>query len=300
MRIRKKTLWITGILIVVVLVFLFVYYFPNRDPYIRGADTFSYSKYRNTPDFQLSLLQQNDSFDLYKVSFPGRTFLENKITIFGLLVIPHSHANVPGVLLLPGGGVTKEAELPHCRLISSWGYACLVIDQRGIGETAGIYLSFEDDYNVFLQGKEPIQHLSVYDALAAFDVMRSIGGIDSIAVAGLSMGGRYAIIAGALEPRFAGVVSIASAGFHIKEIASVEAEYVKSIDPDSYVAMISPRPFVMLHGTNDSTVPIDEARVTFSIAKEPKKFYTADGCGHGLCEGMYQNLSISLKEIFSQ
>lgn len=301
MRVKKRTLAYACLFALLIVSCLVAYFFLNRDSYVRHDDSFSYTN-RKTPGFQVSLLEENSSFDTFRLSFDSRPFMDVKTTIFGLLVMPHAADDIPGVLLLPGGGVTKEQELSHCRLIASFGYACFVIDQRGIGETGGPYPSFEDDYRLFMQGHEPIQHLSVYDALAAFDVMRSVGGIDKerIAVAGLSMGARYAMIAGAIETDFAGVVSIASSGFHIRDVSSVEAKYVKSIDPDSYVAGISPRPFFMLHGTNDSKVPIDDARITFSVAKEPKKFHSAEGCGHGLCEGMYETLRESLAAIFKK
>ena len=34
-------------------------------------------------------------------------------------------------------------------MIAKEGYAVLTIDQRGVGETGGYYLSFQDDYSVF-------------------------------------------------------------------------------------------------------------------------------------------------------
>jgi len=46
--------------------------------------------------------------------------------------------------------------------IANLGYAVLVIDQRGIGQTGGSYPSLQDDYEYIYLGKESIQHLGVY------------------------------------------------------------------------------------------------------------------------------------------
>jgi hypothetical protein len=73
-----------------------------------------------------------------------------------------------------------------------------------------------------------------------------------------------------------------------------------SIDPDHYVDKISPRKVFMLHGNNDTMVSLDDAKKTFDIAKEPKKFFVADGCGHGYCNNMEDELREDLKKIFGR
>lgn len=300
MKIKKRTLrLIILLLLVVLLLFAFVKYL-NKDPYEFKGDKFSYSGNRGKTQYTSDLINKTQGMEVYSVKYKSRDFLTYPTTIYGLLFMPPGRKNIPGIVLLPGGGVTKESESALAKNLANEGYAVLTIDQRGIGETGGVYLGIEQDYDIFLKGKEPIQHLSVYDALGAYDVLKNTANIDkeNIAIAGESMGGRYAIIAGAIEKGFKGVVVISSSGFHVKKENTSENSYLLSIDPDHYISDISPRPLFMLHGSNDTKVKADDAKLTFSIAKDPKKFFIAEGCGHGYCEEMDDVLREGFKEIF--
>ena len=299
MKIKKKHLKIAAIIVFLIFASFLAVKYINKDPYSFKDNHFYYSKFRGFPEYKISLISHNDSLDIYAVNFESKPFLNYKTRIYSLLLLPKNADNIPGLILLPGGGVSKENELATAAKIADLGYAVLTFDQRGIGETGGYYLSFEEDYNIFLQGKEPVQHLSVFDALKAFDVLRSIKGIDknNIAIAGESMGGRYAMIAAALDDRIKGFIGISASGFHV---GKDQPPYFQSIDPDSYISAISPRKVFMFHGTNDSVIQLKDAEFTFSLAREPKKFYTAEGCGHGYCDKMYGSLKSSLKDIFGK
>lgn len=301
MKIKKRDLKYAFIIIIIFLSAYFCYRYINKDPYSFEGDKFSYSANRGSSDYSMSLNQINETFDVFNINFKSKNFLENPTMIYGLLFLPKSDNNVPGLVLLPGGGVSKEAETGTAVKIAQLGYAVLTIDQRGIGQTGGYYLGYEQDYQVFSQGKEPIQHLSVYDALKSFDILRNIKGVDkeNIAIMGESMGARYAIIAAALDKRIKGVITISTSGFHVKKDSSDQTNnYYLSIDPDNYISDISPRQIFMFHGTNDTMVKPESAKQTFDLAKEPKQFFTADGCGHGYCDKMYDDLKESLAKIF--
>jgi dienelactone hydrolase len=296
MKIKKKTLRIIGVIFLLIIAVLIILHYKNKETYKVTGNYFSYPK-RAPPAYAMALKSSNDSYDIYAISFKTREFMDYETKIFGLLVLPKIK-NPPGLVLLPGGGVTKESELKLASKIAQLGYAVLTIDQRGIGETGGPYISYEQDAQLFIQGKEPLQHLAVYDALKAYDVLRSIKGIDAnnIAIAGESMGGRYALITAALEPKIKGFIGISTSGFDVQ----VNDRYFQSIDPDKYIKKIAPRKVYMLHGTNDSKVPLAMAERTFSLADEPKLFYTAEGCEHGYCDAMYSSLKSALINIFEK
>ena len=302
MKIKKKTLkWIFAVFVVLILAF-FVFESMNKPQYKLDGDKIYYSSDRLDVEYKMALLNNTDTLKIYSINFMSRPFLGDDVKIYGWLFMPKDKENVPGLVLLPGGGVSKEAEARLASIIAGWGYAVLTIDQRGIGETDGYYPNMEQDYQIFLDGKEPIQHLSVYDALKSFDVLGMIEGVDkgNIAIAGESMGARYAIIAAAIEKRFKGVIVISSAGFHVKNSNLALNPYLMSIDPDNYIADISPRDVFMLHGTNDSTVHIDDAKFSFNLAKEPKRFFTAEGCKHGYCDKMEEELKEDIRALFDK
>ena len=301
---KKRTFYL--ILIVFFISLAAIIYFSaeskNKDKYYFGNNSFSYSKNRGSPVYNISLKEENTTYSTYKVNFESRNFLNYSTTIYGLLIMPKDIKNVPGLILLPGGSVKKESESILASKIANLGYAVLTFDQRGVGETGGYYLNFEDDYGVFSQGKEPIQHLSVYDALKAYDVLKSIKNIDksNIAVAGESMGGRYAIITAAIDKRLKGVIVISSSGFHFKNENKPYSPYLLSIDPDQYISKISPNNVFMLHSLNDNMISINDSKETFSLTKEPKKFYEVKNCAHGYCDEMYNELKDDLKTLFGK
>jgi hypothetical protein len=47
-------------------------------------------------------------------------------------------------------------------------------------------------------------------------------------------------------------------------------------------------------------VKLESAKITFDIAEEPKKLFIADGCGHGYCKNMEQELKYSLISLFEK
>lgn len=56
------------------------------------------------------------------------------------------------------------------------------------------------------------------------------------------------------------------------------------------VARISPRPIMVVHGTNDQIVPFDQGRKVFAAANEPKFFEQVTGAGH--CESIVYQGSV--------
>ncbi|MFA5855980.1 MAG: alpha/beta hydrolase [Candidatus Pacearchaeota archaeon] len=290
--------------IIFLLLSLVILYFVsnyNKNIYNFEGNKFSYSSYRGDVFYNISLKEKNESFSLYKIDFETRDFEKEKLRIHGLLYKPNNKENIQGIVYLPGGGASKESRDSILRMLAREGYATLVIDQRGIGETGGLYLSYEQDYTYFSQGKEPMQHLATYDALRSYDILKDIEGIDKtkIIFIGESMGGRYAIIAGAIEKRIKGVITISSSGFDYKSNPLLPYNsYFLSIDPDNYVADISPNKFFILHGTNDTIIPLENAKKTFLKAKEPKKIFVAQDCEHGYCVKMKEELLKYLELIF--
>ena len=302
-KMKKKTI-VTLVIIIVIISAYYIINFPkNKDPYEFKGNTFSYSENRGEADYEILSRNKNNSLNIYKIKFNSRNFLEEKSVIYGLVFAPAENKKYPGVIFLPGGGGTKESRSSIGESIAKLGYAVLIIDQRGIGETKASYLSFEQDYQIFAQGKEPMQHLAVYDVLKSFDVLRNFKEAEinkeNITIIGESMGGRYGIIAAAIEKRLKGIIAISTSGFHIESNPSIPYNnYLLSIDPDYYIDKISPNYLIMLHTINDSVVPLKDAQITFSKAKEPKKFFIIKQCQHGYCEEMDKEIEKGLKEMF--
>ncbi len=220
--------------------------------------------------------------------------------IYGFLFTPKGSGPWPAVLLLPGGGVDKKGEENLAKRIANWKYVVLTIDQRGVGETDGPFPSLAEDYQTFLENREPVQHLVVYDALRSFDLLRTLPTVDKskIFLVGESMGGRIGMAAAALEPRFAGIVVFSSAGFHVGSLTDKNQElFLRSIDPDTYAPLISPRQLVFFQAQNDTIVQLEETRKTFDVAREPKEWNEFPPCGHGYCDKMEEKFREALAAL---
>ncbi|MCK4863622.1 MAG: alpha/beta fold hydrolase [Dehalococcoidales bacterium] len=57
---------------------------------------------------------------------------------------------------------------------------------------------------------------------------------------------------------------------------------LKQVTPLDYVAGIAPRPLLLVHGSNDETVPVDHAHSLYEKAGSPRKLVVVDGAGHRL------------------
>ena len=316
MRLKKRylRLGIVSIIIFVLAAALFYFKFPlsksktektgNNDQVSWMVDKNGYLYYpliREQIKFQRENLNESDKLLISKVVYPSK-----KGNIYGILVLPKSASKLmPGVVLLPGAGVSKESELPLAKKIAGLGMAVLTIDQRGVGETDGKFPTLDEDYNSFLNSKEPYQHLMVYDALRGFDLLYSAPFIDPnhIMLAGESLGGRNAIIAAAIDRNIKGVLVISSAGFRSIGFKGgndkMKNSFIDSIDSDHYIGLITPRKLVMIHNINDKNILIDSALNSFSLAQQPKRFiYVNDTtCNHVYCDSMYDGLVEGLKFV---
>ena len=253
---------------------------------------------RPAANFTISAYNDTEIATIYKVKF-----WSVDRNIYGLLSIPKSiQADCTTFILLPANSIPKESEQSWLGIdLNKRGYCALSLDQRGIGETGEVFLNAEHELSLFKGGEMPEQYKMFYDALAAFDVLSSgassagsgdsnsnalgaIAAIDksSIYMAGESMGGRVAIVAGAMEPKLAGVMAVSTGGYGKMEESDYATQlYVHSIDPDMYVPGISPHRFLMLHSSGDKIVNVAVGTRTFQYAIEPKKLIVDSGTDHG-------------------
>src|SRR3989344_2335059 len=141
-------------------ILLFLVYWqmsPEPEIYSFSGDKFSYILPKEMPPYQMYLQEKNERFDIFALAIPTRPLVHENVTLHALLLAPRhaSDERIPGVVLLPGGSGTKESRIPFAEVFVKKGYAVLLLDQRGIGQTGGTYRGFEEDYLIFKEGKEP-------------------------------------------------------------------------------------------------------------------------------------------------
>ncbi len=235
---------------------------------------------RPAVNYTKTLLNETGDSTTYKIVYQSHGRL-----VHALLTYPKGSGPHPAFFILPGATVTKEgAQNGLGKDLNNQGFATLAIDQRGHGETGGNIPTIEYDFEFYSTGRGSVHQEMVYDGLRGFDVLWSEPDIDrnKIFVAGESMGGRFAIIAAGIEPRISGALLLSTSGYGFPaQDNPVAAEYLNSIDPDNYIGRISPRPVLMVHIKDDQVIPISIAEKTFSLAGEPKEFFTLFSGEHG-------------------
>jgi dienelactone hydrolase len=288
---------ITAVLAIFFLIVIAYFLIPQESDRwsVSSEGVLSYPENRGMVNVAVLKTESGSNYSLETISFSSKDY-----TLEGLLRIPSSERKVPAVVLLPGATVPKEGTQGLAQILSGKGYASLGIEQRNRGGVDPRY-----DFALFKDGKEPVEHKMVFDALRAVDVLKQDARIDAnrIVVLGESNGGRFAIIAMAIDHDIKGVIGISTSGYNMEvQLAGVRDEatlrFYRSIDPDTYLNSIPPRRFVMMHSVNDSIIPLELAENTFRKAKEPKMFYRIETGNHGFSEGMRKPLEDELGLMF--
>ncbi len=234
------------------------------------------------------------------------TFQSRDTKMAALLRIPWlkpdengKNRSIPGIVLLPGATVTKEREQKLAKHLADLGYASITLDQRNLGG-----IDPKGDLQMFLKGEEPTEYKMVYDALAAAEILRAQPEIDPkrVIYAGESNGGRFAIIACALDPAARGVLAISTCGYGTDAAIASQGvtdrdliRFYRSIDPETYLSKIAPHPLAMIHSRNDTIIPYRLAEQTYARGVQPKSLHTVGCSVHGYCAEMSGAMEKELK-----
>lgn len=259
---------------------------------------------RGDVSYEKEFMFKNGSIDVYLVQIETRQILDEHIKIFGYLLLPEilgKNEKLPGILTLPAGQATKDHHLPLALELAKKGNVVLTIDQRGVGDTGGRFLSYQEDYLLYAQSNGSMQHLAVFDVLRCVDLLRDLENVndENIIIVGESMGGRYGMIATAIDKGIKGFIGISTAGLGVIDEGKPYSPYLLSIDPDSYVSSIYPRDLYLLHCKNDSVVPIDSAKNTMMKYGIEENLIEFEGCNHGYNPVMEKQFYDLLNSIIS-
>lgn len=222
-----------------------------------------------------TVLSVNENFTLNRVVFHNP-----EGDVFALAAIPRDP--IAGIVLSPGAGVTKEGHQGRAEMYASQGYAYLVLDVRGNGgETGGYPMNLDLDFQKYLAGKWPQYYLSVCDVSSARVYLQGKSEIPLYAT-GESNGGRYAAIAAALDPGFAGYIGISTSGFsRAGDSYSGDArKFLLSVDPVTPAEKMTGRTTWIFHSSADPIIPYSAGQEFYAAFPLPKKFFVFNGT-HG-------------------
>jgi len=218
------------------------------------------------------------------------------ITLRGWFIPAHQAKGT--VIFCHGHAGSMDPDLKYAPWFHSSGFNVLMFDFRGHGRSEGDKIS--------------MGYFERFDLLGAVDYLRGRG-IDNIGVLGFSMGGAVAITTAAMEPsikavacdgafahllevlvRGIGVVNPAlrPIGFIAGPLALLFASlrlgaWLPSADPIRWVAKISPRPILIIHGERDVFISTQAIKALYQAAGEPKELWIVPNAGHRNADELY-------------
>jgi alpha/beta superfamily hydrolase len=228
---------------------------------------------------------------------------EHRFTVDGNELVGHlaeppgGGGRRPGVVICHGfpagigGGANSARTYPELadRLANEMGWVAMCFTYRGCGRSEG---------NFSLGGW-------LRDTLAAFEQLHQHPRVDRVWAAGFGTGGALSICAAAADQRVAGVAALAApADFddwashprrlldHAREQQAITdpnfppsldawARELREIRAVASASALAPRPLLVVHGSEDESVPVFDARVTCD-AHGAAELRIIQGAGHQL------------------
>jgi dienelactone hydrolase len=183
-----------------------------------------------------------------------------------LLIRPDADGPHPAAIVQHGYGAEKFDLLPLGTLLAAYGFVVLLADAWGHGErfpASGPNWMTEVSADYFLT---VVRH-TVEDLRVATDYLLRRREVrdEALVMAGFSMGAMAVLVAGAEDPRIAGIVSLA--GSPLPDILGVRLvgsqppsdasrAYALTHDVVNDVTRLTPRPLLLSHGRRDDMVPV--------------------------------------------
>lgn len=172
----------------------------------------------------------------------------------------HFHGNA--------GNLAHRSE--KIRRLRNAGFNVFIFDYRGYGRSGG----------------DPSEDGVYQDARAAYDYLRGLPDIDParIVAHGVSLGGAVAVDA-ALQRTFAAMI-LESTFSSAPDVAAAVYPFLPArllmrtrLDSESKIRFLH-LPILIIHGTNDSVIPLRLGKKLFEAANEPKRFEPVAGADH--------------------
>ena len=204
---------------------------------------------------------------------------------------PTGSTPAPGIVLSHGWARSRCELLPHAEFLHRAGFAVLMFDYRHRGSSDG---------DAITMGVEERG-----DLVAALDAIEARPEVDAtrIGVLGMSMGGVIAVVVAAQDPRVRAIVAEGPFATHNTILTRSLRHYSKlplarfapivrwmlerrfgaslrEVEPIRFIRQFAPRPIFIIGDEHDAVVGVEDSRVMFDEAGEPKRYWLVEGSDH--------------------
>jgi pimeloyl-ACP methyl ester carboxylesterase len=188
------------------------------------------------------------------------------------------------IVLMHGSGADRMQMVPMAELLAARGFGVLLYDAPGHGESGGVVSWEEADVRALEAAVAWVKELPAgaervgvfaYSASTAVAIQ---GTARDPHIEALAMVGTYADgdVVTRFQYRKYGVLSWGAAF-----LADVWAGTHPSEDhPGRLIAQVSPRPLLIIGGTEDVMMPPAQGRALFDRARDPRELWIIPGAGH--------------------
>lgn len=216
--------------------------------------------------------------------YQGEPYEGHPTRVFAYYARPEGKAQVPGMVLVHGGG--GKAFREWAELWADRGYAAIAMDLAGRGPDGQRLPDGgpdQDDARKFGDIARGVKVAWPYHAVAAVirahSLLRSLPDVDTrrTGITGISWGGYLTCIAAGLDDRFQAAVPVYGCGFlHENSVwldafkAMTEADrklWVEQFDPSRYLAGAA-MPVLFVNGTNDFAYPLDSYQKSYRLVQK--------------------------------
>lgn len=246
-------------------------------------------------DRHLEVLERDENY-----TFSRAVFTSGGAPVTAYIGAPARPAAVR-VVYIPGANEPVSGHRDRFRRYADAGIAFLYLDVRGNGfETPGARTDLGAEFREFERGGCPQSYRIVADVLRARTLLVEEFGPATIWVVGSSNGGRYAAVAAAIEPAFAGYAGVSTSGYgDLSGLDPAPRRFVASLDPSSNVGAISPRPVLVYHAATDPVIPFADGQALFEAARDPRAFIPFSG-QHGIDPVVDADLISRLTQVYGR
>ncbi len=221
-----------------------------------------------------------------------RFLTADNLELSGWFIPPEAAVDGAAIIFVHGLGSNREDLLEQAALLHKYGYGVLLFDLRNHGESQGTITT--------------LGYLEAGDVRAAVDYLLSRPDVNPqrIGLLGMSMGGATVLRSAARIPEVRAVVAEAAytsiednlahgvralTGLPPFPFAPLVAWFgelesgldIRLVRPIDDVGKIAPRPLLLIHGDQDTLVPLENGKALYEAAGEPKQLYIVTGAGHG-------------------